>query len=119
VITVAKVHILEGSGYQYQIVVHFPVPEGNNSAGISWKSCLLASHPPTPVLPVGIGPGTITQDEYDDIMAGDVLEIVRTISVGTTPTNAAVVELADKDIAEYLSGLASVLKYYGHTIVVE
>ena len=115
----ANIHVLEGNNYQYKIVAHFPVSEGNNSVGNSWKSCLLASHPPAPVLAVGTGPGTITQTEYDDIMAGDVLEIVRTISIGTTPTNAAVIKLADKYIAEYLSGLASVLKYYGHTIVVE
>lgn len=115
----AKVHVLEGNNYQYRIVAHFPVPEGNNTVGNSWKSCLLASHPPAPVLSVGIGPGNITQTEYDDIIAGDVLEIVRTIAVGTTPTNTSVIKLADKYIAEYLSGLANVLKYYGHTIGVE
>lgn len=114
----AKIHVLDGSNYQYRIVAHFPVPEGNNTVGNSWKSCLLASHPPTPVLPVGIGPGTITQNEYDDIMAGDVLEIIRTIATGTTPTNTTVIKLVDKNIAEYLSSLASILKYYGHTIVV-
>ena len=115
----AKIHVLEGSDYQYKIVAHFPVPEGNNSVENSWKSCLLASYPPAPVLTVGTGPGNITQVEYDDIMAGDVLEIVRTIAPGTTPTNAAVIKLADKYIAEYLSSLANILKYYGHTIVVE
>ena len=70
----------------------------------------------TTTLEVGTAPGNITQAEYDSIIAGDLIEIVRTITPGASPSNDAVETLADIRISEYQAGMASTLKYYGHTI---
>lgn len=114
----SKIHILgSDNNYGYKVAIHFATPTGNNSVGKSWKACGLAGGMiGTTILEVGADPGNITQTEYDSIIAGDTIEIIRTIMPGTSPTNAAVEVLADIRISEYQASMASTLKYYGHTI---
>jgi hypothetical protein len=114
----SKIHILESdNNYGYKVAIHFATPAGNNSVGESWKDCGLADGSiGSTVLTVGTAPGNITQTEYDSIIAGNTIEIIRTITPGTSPTNAAVEVLADIRISEYRASTASTLKYYGHTI---
>ncbi len=114
----SKCHILESDNNQsYAVVIHFATPTGNNTVGLSWKACGLESGLiGTTILEVGTDPGDITQTEYDDIIAGDIVEIVRTATVGTSPTNAMVEAIADIYISEWNNDTARLLKYYGHTI---
>ncbi len=114
----SKVHILESdNNYGYKVAIHFATPVGNNSVGESWKDCGLADGSiGSTVLKVGTAPGNVTQAEYDSIIAGNTIEIIRTITPGTTPTNAAVEELVDIRISEYQASMSNILKYYGHTI---
>ena len=114
----SKIHILKSDNNQsYEMVIHFTTPTGNNTVGLSWKACALASGDiGTTILEVGTDPGDTTQTEYDDIIAGDVVEIVRTATVGNSPTNTMIESLADIYITEWQNAMTRILKYYGHTI---
>ena len=114
----AKIHVLESDdGYAYRVVIHFPVPTGNNAAGRSWKQCALAAGMTgETILEVGDAPGNISQAEYDSIIAGDTVEIVRTINPGLNPSVSAVESLVDIHIAEWKKHAQRVLKYYGYEI---
>jgi hypothetical protein len=68
------------------------------------------------ILEVGTAPGNILQAEYDSIIAGDTVEIIRSINPGMTPTNAAVEDLCDIQMSNWIADSARILKYYGHTI---
>lgn len=114
----SKIHILKSdNSWSYNVAIHFAVPAGNNTVGYSWKACGLGSGlTGTTSLEVGTGPGNITQAEYDSIIAGDVIEILKTISPGLNPTSAAVEALCDIKIAVWQADTARVLKYYGYKI---
>ena len=114
----SKIHILKSDGdFGYNVVIHFATPAGNNSVGLSWKSCGLADGVlGSTVLEVGTAPGNITQAEHDSIIAGDMVELVRTLLPGLSPTAAAVDALADIAIAESNANIAALLKYYGYKI---
>ena len=114
----SKIHVLESNNnHSYKVAIHFDTPAGNNSAGYSWKACALAAGTiGTTILEVGTAPSDLTQVEYDDIIAGDVVEIVRTIDTGVSPTNAILEALADIKIDEWKNDTARILKYYGHKI---
>jgi len=116
-----KIHILESDNdNSYKVAIHFATPSGNNTVGMSWKECALASGIiGSTSLEVGTAPGNITQAEHDSITAGDTIEIIRTITPGLESTNAAVVALANIMINEYQANMARILKYYGHTITGE
>lgn len=108
-----KIHILEKNNFSYKIVIHFPVPTGKNSVGKTWKSVALASGKiGSTSLKVGTKPSNITQEEYDDIIAGDVIEIIRSIEAEET----AIEKMADIFINEYKENMSNVLRYYGHII---
>ena len=110
-----KIHILE-SNNGYKVVIRFATLAGNNEIGLSWKSVGLASGMiGSTTLEVGTDPSNITQAEHDSIIAGDIIEIVKTIVTGEA-TNDAVEELADVAISEAQTGMASKLRYFGHTI---
>ena len=113
----SKIHILEADNFSYKVAIHFPMPVGNNSIGLSWKNAAISSGKiGTTVLTVGTSAGNITQSEYDSIIAGDTIEIIRDIKVGVNPSNASVESLCDGLISEYQSKMVQALKYYGHTI---
>lgn len=112
-----KIFILEQNNRRYKVAIHFTTPSGNNSAGLTWKACALANGSiGSTILEVGTAPGNITQEEHAGIIAGDTIEIIRTIAPGTNPTNASVNALCNILITEYQASMTSNLKYYGHTI---
>lgn len=114
----SKIHVLRSDNNQsYNVAIHFDTPAGTNAVGLTWKACGLASGDiGTTILEVGTDPGDLTQTEYDDIIAGDVVEIIRELTVGTSPTNSMLEALADIRITEWNGSAASILKYYGHTV---
>ena len=114
----SKIHIVESdNSNSYKVVIHFATPTGNNSVGYSWKACGLASGiSGTTELSIGTDPGNITQTEYDNIIAGDTIEIIRLIQPGMNPTNDEVKTLVDIQITNWNADTSKVLKYYGHKI---
>lgn len=113
----SKVHILEFNNYSCKIAIHFPVPTGTNSAGFSWKAVgLSSSQTGTTILIMGNDPGEITQAEYDSIINGDTVEIIKQIDPGLTPSNISVNKICDVLISMWKQDMANNLKYYGHTI---
>ena len=114
----SKIHILKSNNNRsYIVAIHFDTPTGNNSAGYSWKACGLESGLiGTTSLEVGTGPGDITQVEHDSIIAGDIIEIIKTINPGLNPSNTAVEALCDILISMSNADMARILKYYGHKI---
>jgi hypothetical protein len=114
----SKIHILESdNGWGYRVAIHFDTPAGNNAVGYTWKACGLKSGLiGSTILDVGTNPSNITQIEHDNILAGDIVEIVYTISPGVNPTNVTVVALCDILIATSNEHMARVLKYFGHKI---
>ena len=112
-----KIHALEGNNDKsYRVAIHFTIPVGDNPVGFSWKDVGMESGTiGSTILKVGVKPSNITQEEYDSIIAGDIVEIVKTIYTGTA-TNASVEALADIAITEAQAEMSSKLAYYGHTI---
>ncbi len=115
----AALHVLEGDGIRYRVVAHVATPAGNNSANVSWKNCILASGMNTTILTEGSGAGQITTAEKNQIIAGDVIEMVFTVEVpetGTNPNKQAAVQTAvAKMQTDYLASLALRFRYYGYT----
>lgn len=113
-----KIHILESDNdNSYKVAMHFTTPSGNNTVGMSWKECALAAGMiGTTSLEVGTAPGNITQTEHDIIIAGDKVEIVRSINPGLDPSNAVVYALANICVDEWNADTARILKYYGYVI---
>lgn len=115
----SKIHVLEAAGdRQYKVIIHVPVPTGNNAVGMSWKSVLLASGKSgTSQLTVGTGPGQISSAENAQIVAGDVIELSTTILAESGGAGQASIDaMVDAAIAENTASIASQYKYYGHTI---
>lgn len=113
-----KIFILESDNdNSYKVAIHFTTPAGNNSVGKSYKACALGSKMiGTTVLEVGTEPGNISQAEHDSIIAGDAIEIIRSITPGLDPSNTDVVDACNICVGEYQADMARILKYYGHTI---
>ena len=114
----SKIHILvSDNDKSYKVAIHFPITSGNNVVGKSWKECALSSGMiGTTIFEVGSSPGNITQSEYDKIIAGNVVEIVKNINPGLNPSNDVVDEICDVLISMWQEDAARILKYYGHTI---
>lgn len=76
----ADMHILTANNNgQFRVVMHFPVPSGNNSAGVAWVDAVVNSgFGGTTTLPDGDGTGgtvdTAPGGEKDDIESGAVFE---------------------------------------------
>lgn len=115
----AALHVLEGDGIRFRVVVHTAVPVGNNTAGNSWKNCLISAGMNTTVLTEGVGVGQITTAERNQIIAGDVIEMVFTVDVPTVGTNGnklAIVQAAvAKMQADYLAQLTNRFQFFGYT----
>lgn len=113
----SKIHILEADNFSYKVAMHYAMPVGNNSVGISWKDAAMASgRAGTTSLIVGTSASNITQVEYDNLITGDIIEIIETVDVGTNPSDESVELLCDVLIAEWQAKMSQTLKYYGHTI---
>lgn len=129
-----KIHRLEDLGRgKTRVVLHAPIPSGNNRAGVSFKDiqgrqiaakiagCTDAGTRTTfcvgSSLSVGAGPNQISQGELDQIVSGDLVELLgdlETRSCGGTP--ACLNELADKVIADRLVIMTRDWDNYGQRV---
>jgi len=118
----SKVHVLNSdTSGNFNVVLHTAVVAGNNSAGKSWKNCMLNSgRAGTTVLLEGTGPGQITTAEKAQVTSGDVWEMQTTITVDVNLSGQALLnlatELCDAFIAEYKTRMQRELKYFGFEI---
>jgi len=116
---VSNIHILERNGpKRARVALHMPVPSGNNSAGFTWKSVLLAAgRAGVSALTEGTGPGQITTAEKASVVAGDVLELILTIEVPSSGTGPQRLAALDENYtalsADYLTRLQEEFKFYG------
>ena len=115
-----RLHVLAGNTRgDYTVVLHQPTPAGNNSAGHSWASVMVASGRAQTVMTVGTGPGQTTQAEVDAILAGTVIEGV--FGFTDNPAWSTAERLAELDavatarLANLVDRLAAELKWYGAT----
>lgn len=116
----STIHVLGGAGLNlYQVVVHAGTPGGNNSAGISWATCLVNTGRARSVMTIGNGAGQITQAEYDAIAAGTTVE--GTFAWGDNPAWTNQQRQVDLDaratqlIAELQARIAAELRFFGFT----
>ena len=116
-------HIIEG-GLQdkWKIVMHFPVPAGNNSVGLAWSTAIVNSGLNVPtILSIGDGnEGTITQAESDTIDAGTVFEHVIEILAETGGTSNAELKATlegsyNSEKTRLTENLKRRLRYYSFT----
>jgi hypothetical protein len=115
----SAIHILDANGDgQFRVVIHTPVPTGNNSAGLAWKAVLLASgRSGSTVLTEGIGPGQISTAEKATIVAGDVMEIVESIPLeGGGATQASIVASATSALNAWKVRQQAELRRYGQVV---
>ena len=113
----ASAHVLERQGTAWHVVVHTPVPSGNNSAGVPWKTAFLNSgRSGTTALPDGTGPGQVTAAEKAAILAGDTLEFHLNVEVDTGTSPAATLnELIPRYMADIIVQWRRDLQYFGVT----
>lgn len=114
-----KIHVLTGDGIAYSVVIHAPVPAGNNLAGVPWSTAIQNSGKNTSVLPTGNGPGQIAAAELAQIQAGTLVEAV--LSFGDNPSWTQAERIAELDrqasrlVQDTLNRLQDELKYFGAT----
>ena len=114
-----KVHVLSGGSGQYSVVAHQNTPAGNNSAGFSWSSVVVAAGLAQTRLTVGSGPGQTTQAEVNAVLAGTVLESEFTFTAPSNLDAGQLATLLDAQaavvLANQLTELGDRLKWYGAT----
>lgn len=117
----ARLHILQASGYNvYTVVVHAPTPAGNNLAGVSWATALQNSGLAGTQLTIGNGPGQISQSEANQIASGTIIEAA--FQWGDDPgwTNQQRLDdlnvRATQAVNEVIAEFRQRLKFFGHTV---
>ena len=71
----SRIHILQQADNNvYNVVVHAPVPAGNNAAGVPFATAILNAGLANTTMTVGTGPGQISSAEAAQVTAGTVLE---------------------------------------------
>jgi len=112
----SKIHILEGSTNGiYGIVLHFPMPAGNNQAGFPWKDCWVNSGRNVTRLVEGTGPGEISTAEKVSVEAGDVIEFSTSLARDSVGGASSLTAWADQVISDYQNKLQAEFKYFGYT----
>ena len=107
-------HILEQDVKNKMItcIFHIPVPDANNAVGINWRTAVVSSMSPAPLLPLN------DATENTQITNGEVLEVMESIRFSSTNLTDAQ-RLAEINTAytarsaDLLSDLAIKLNYYG------
>jgi hypothetical protein len=119
----ATVHILQYiGGGNYRAVLHVPMPTGSNEVGTPWKTCYLATflpRSPATILPVGNGPGQISQSESNSISSGDLMEfefVVTDDSGGDPILRNTIIDTVAADVKKNkLEELQQALRFFGYT----
>ena len=118
----SKIHVLETDQFGSHLVIHAPVPVGNNSVGISWQAAGLASgRLGYSSLSVGPGLGQITEAERSTIANGSVVElaaICQSDSGGTSTAQrlATLNAVAVQAVSDWTAEFKAALKFYGYTV---
>jgi hypothetical protein len=115
-----KIHVLEGSTNNiYSVVVHAPTPAGNNAAGVSWTVAIANSGHAVSSLPVGNGPGQISQSELNQVQSGALIEAAlqwQDVPSWTQAERDADLDLrANQAVTAILSDYQARLNLYGMT----
>lgn len=119
----ARVHVLRQLSLDtYDVVVHVAMPTTKNAVGTDWRTCYLASFgsvAPKSRLLVGNTAGKISQNEANQIAAGDVIEW-SIVAGGVQETdvdarNAMLDFFADQEINQRLANFMEEFKLYGYT----
>lgn len=120
----ANIHVLLRENGTFQLVYHVPVANGNNAAGVNYRTALVRSGlGGTTRLPDGDGTaGTISAAEKTQITAGSVYEVVRSLDVtqgGAQTTGPQIQAYITEDYtaaaAEATQTLGRMLAQYGRT----
>lgn len=117
----ARLHIREQVGPNlYNVIVHSPTPGGNNAAGNSWSSCILASSAPVTQMTIGNGVGQITNAEANAVAGGTVMETAFQWGDDPTwdnPTRLADLELrATQAVNEAVALMQARLRQFGRSV---
>lgn len=106
--------------HRWRVVMHFPVPAGNNDAGLPWRTALIRSGiGGTTILPDGDGTlGTIDPDDKLLIESGALLEHVESVRLGSGNPQAAAEELYNSRKSEKAAQLQARLNQYGRNVAV-
>jgi hypothetical protein len=124
----SNMHVLTQHSGAFRIVAHIAIPVGNNTAGIAWRTALVASGlGGKTVLPDGDGTiGTISAAEKASIAAGSVYEDVTDLDVthdqtahGQALTGAQLAAIVDAwyagHVTAVLASLQDQLVWFGQT----
>ena len=104
--------------HRWRVVMHFPVPAGNNAAGLPWRTALVRSGiGGTTILPDGDGTlGTISAIDGAKIVSGELLEHVESVRLGAGNVQAAAEELYNSRKALKQEQLQARLNQYGRNV---
>lgn len=116
----SDIHVLEGTGDRWRVVMHFTIPNVNNQVGTNYRTALVSSGlGGTSILTEGIGAGNISTAELALIATGEIYEHVASLLIETGGAGASQVAMLT---AEYnrlssavIATLQNKLKYYGYT----
>ena len=120
----AEVHVLKQNGHNLELVLHIPIPGGNNSAGVSWQTALVNSGLVQPsILKDGDGTGgTIDATEKAALASGALFERVLSYDMGTdfdglngAQKNAKIDGIYAAQLTDLQGRLQERLKYCGYT----
>lgn len=111
----AKIHIRTGDHHgNYEAVIHFAVPTGNNAAGVAWSAAIVSDGENVSVLTTL----DTTQLELDAITAGtryEFVQMVRRFESGGG-SDLSISGIVDQYIDDKRRELQRKYKYYGKTI---
>jgi len=113
----AKIHALDFDVTGIcRVVLHTPIPSGNNIVGNSWKAIWVAAGRNITALAEGTGIGQITTAEKASVIAGDVIEIASEVPIDIVKQGAAAVNtFVDFIIAAEKAKYVTQYNYYGWT----
>lgn len=117
----ADMHVLTGNGNQYIVVMHFLVPNLNNSVSVNYRTALVNSGlGGTTQLTEGTGPGQILTAEKAQVESGELYEYPIKVSAdGTGQSTSGRQELLRRIYTAtknaIISDLQDKLKFFGHT----
>lgn len=117
----ARMHIMEaGEQNVYHVIVHAPVPAGNNAANVPWADAIKNAGLVRTEMNEGTGPGQIDPAEFAEIMAGTKVEASFQWQDDPSWTNQQRLNdlnlRATQAIDEIRTRLQQGLKYFGHTV---
>lgn len=116
----SDIHILEGVGNKWRVVMHFAIPNVNNAVGVNYRTALVNSGlGGTTILPEGTGAGDISTGELAQVTAGEVYEYTAHLLIETGGSGASQVAMLTTEYnrlsSAVIATLQNKLKYYGYT----